>query len=79
LTGRVHSRERPRLPVADLNSLQYGLDCGKKIRTVVRDYGTAVIAILPFVKWHWADEHEMKMFAKLCVNEEETKSLIPLG
>lgn len=37
----------------------------------------AVSTFLLFVNWHTAEEQQLLEFDSLCVNDEETKALIP--
>jgi hypothetical protein len=59
-------------------TLRYGIDCGRKVRTLL-DCGNAVIIFLLFVKWHRAEEQEMTEFGLLCGAEENVKKLIPVA
>ena len=60
-------------------TLRYGIDCGRKIRKLVLNCGYAVIVFLLFVKWHRAEEQEMKKFGILCGADEKIKKLIPVA
>lgn len=79
----VHTSQRSFGVTLGLNdthahTLRYGIDCGKKVRTLLNS-GNAVIVFLLFVKWHRAEEQEMTEFGLLCGAEENVKKLMPVA
>jgi hypothetical protein len=58
--------------------LRYGIDCGRILRTLARNYGYGITAFLLFVKWHGLKKEEMVRFGRLCLREEKTIKLIPV-
>lgn len=59
-----------------IRRLRYGIDCGRRIRTLAIDCGFGIVGFLLFVKWRNVEEDEMARFGRLCAAEEKINNVM---